>query len=79
MKVPTPRQEDITYADNGMIWLQATIADFPEDKLRELLDRDPNVDDTRSQTLQIRFPNGDLILGFFPQGESYFEIEGEFV
>jgi hypothetical protein len=54
------------------------VADFPEDTFRDLLDRDPEVDDTRSQTLQFRLPNGDLILGFYPQGDSYIEIEGWF-
>ncbi len=47
---------------------------FPEGLFREILNRDPDEDDTRSQVLAIRLPNGDLILGFYPQGDTYEEI-----
>lgn len=67
------------YVDGDEVYAQIRVADFPEDKFWELLNRDPRVDDTRSQVLQVRLPNGDLILGFYPQGDSYFEIEGLFV
>ena len=33
--------------------------------------------DDRSEWLWVRFPNGDLMCGFFPHGDSYFEHEAE--
>jgi hypothetical protein len=78
MRVPTPRNDDTTYHEDGYIFVKTLIADFPEDTFRELLERDPEVDDTRSQIVQVRFANGDLLLGFFPQGDSYTDIEGFF-
>lgn len=55
----------------------AYIEDFPEHMFREVFVRyDPDDgDDGRSQVVQIRFPNGDLFLGFAPQGEVYMELE----
>lgn len=48
------------------------VNDFPEDLFRELLTtRDPEDDDGRSQVVAIRLQNGDLVLGFFPQGDTY--------
>ena len=32
-------------------------------------------EDGRSEWLWVRLPNGDLILGVYPQGETYFETE----
>lgn len=40
-----------------------------------VLSGDPNQEDTRSQWLWLRFPDGTLILGVFPQGEQYFNVE----
>ena len=52
------------------------IDDFPEDVFREILNtRDPDDDNGRSQVVQIRLPNGDLFLGFAPQGDTYCELE----
>lgn len=34
--------------------------------------------DTRSGWKWFRLANGDLVLGFFPQGDGYFEVEGAF-
>lgn len=31
--------------------------------------------DGRSQFCWVRLPNGDLVLGVFPQGETYFAVE----
>lgn len=33
--------------------------------------------DGRSPWVWVRLPNGDLILGVFPQGETYFAIEDD--
>lgn len=40
-----------------------------------VIDQDPNDDDGRSEWLWIRLANGDLILGCYPQGETYFAVE----
>ena len=60
----------------GEVYDQIYIDDFPEDVFREILVRhDPDDEDGRSQVVQIRFPNGDLFLGYAPQGDTYFELE----
>lgn len=67
--------KDATYQDGDEVFDQILVDDFPEDVLREFLNRDPEEDDTRSQVVMIRFPNGDLVLGFYPQGDTYLETE----
>lgn len=42
----------------------------------DLLLSQPINDDGRSEWRWVRLANGDLILGLFPQGEAYFELEG---
>jgi hypothetical protein len=55
---------------------QILIEDFPEHVFREILNRhDPDDEDGRSQVVQIRLPNGDLFLGYAPQGDTYMELE----
>lgn len=46
--------------------------------LRQPIDR-PGTDemDGRSEWLWVRFANGDLMCGFFPHGDTYFEHEEE--
>lgn len=79
MRVPTPRNEDTTYfQEPGVLDVRMLVADFPEEEFRKLLRLDPEVDDTRSQVLQFRLANGDLVLGFYPQGDSYTDIEAFF-
>lgn len=53
-----------------------------EDAPREAVDfmlkqpiEDSKTHDGRSRWLWIRLPNGDLILGFYPQGDAYFTTE----
>lgn len=43
----------------------------------KLINSDPNEEETRSQWLWVHFPNGDLMLATFPQGDMYFELEGD--
>lgn len=60
----------------GEIYDQIYIDSFPEDVFREIFNRhDPKDEDGRSQVVQIRLPNGDLFLGFAPQGDTYMELE----
>lgn len=63
---------DATYDDGETVRDQIDVNDFPEDVFRELLvTKDEDEDNGRSQTVAMRLPNGDLILGFFPQGDTY--------
>lgn len=80
MRVRTPRRDAaVAVVENNQhddeVYAHLFFDDFPEEVFEDLLSRDPEVDDTRSQVLQLRLPNGDLFLGFFPQGDSYSEIE----
>lgn len=83
MRVRSPRRDaavDVNRYNNADddVFAHLFFADFPEEVFEDLLSRDPEEDDTRSQVLQLRLPNGDLFLGFFPQGDSYSEIEAYF-
>lgn len=63
---------DATYLDGVTLLDQIDVNDFPEDVVREILNfKDEDDDNGRSQTVAIRLPNGDLVLGFFPQGDTY--------
>jgi hypothetical protein len=42
-----------------------------------VLDASVDDDDGRSQFMWVRLGNGDLILGVFPQGDTYFATEGD--
>lgn len=41
------------------------------EQAHELMQKDPDSEE-RSQFQWFRLPNGDLILGFYPQGDAYF-------
>lgn len=63
---------DATYHDGDTVRDQLDVNDFPEDVFREILiTKDEDEDNGRSQTVAIRLPNGDLVLGFYPQGDTY--------
>jgi hypothetical protein len=42
-----------------------------------VLSKDENDDDGRSNWVWVRLSNGDLILGVFPQGDTYCEVEAD--
>lgn len=46
-----------------------------DEAVRIVLDAGANTDDGRSTWQWIRLRNGDLILGVYPRGETYFEVE----
>jgi hypothetical protein len=46
-----------------------------DESVRVVLNAGANTDDGRSDWEWIRLRNGDLILGVFPRGETYFEVE----
>ena len=49
-------------------------ADADPDDVIYVLSMSPELDDARSQWQWFRLPNGDLILGVFPQGSTYFDV-----
>ncbi len=53
----------------------ATVHPASARSVEQVLAADVNDDDGRSQFMWVRLPNGDLILGVYPQGETYFAIE----
>lgn len=53
----------------------AHIKPASEQSVYQVLTADPNSEDGRSQFVWVRLPNGDLILGVFPQGETYMATE----
>ena len=74
--IETGLRDAVYEAAPGETHDQINIEDFPEDVFREILNvKDPNDEDGRSQVVQIRLPNGDLYLGFAPQGDTYFDLE----
>lgn len=42
-----------------------------------VLNSDDESGDGRSPWIWLRLPNGDLILGVFPQGDTYFAVEND--
>jgi hypothetical protein len=63
----------ITLDENDVreVWLKPA----SEESVNTVLNADENSDDGRSEWLWIRLPNGDLILGVVPQGDTYFATE----
>ena len=55
-------------------WI-ATIATADPAVAKMVLDADPASKDGQSQFVWVRLANGDLILGVYPQGETYFNTE----
>jgi len=53
----------------------ATIHPASEDSVHTVLNASVNDEDGRSNWVWLRLPNGDLILGVFPQGDTYFSCE----
>lgn len=64
---------DETGADTGvhLAWIQPASAE----SVRTVLTADENSGDGRSNWVWVRLRNGDLILGVFPQGDTYFATE----
>lgn len=48
-----------------------------EASVERVLKADPTSLDGRSNWLWFRLPNGDLILGVFPEGDTYCDIEND--
>ena len=55
----------------------ATIAPADPKVARKVMRAKVDSEDGRSQYVWCRFANGDLMLGVFPQGETYLETEAD--
>jgi hypothetical protein len=64
-----------TYDDDDTSRVIATIHPASPHIVDRVLAADPTSEDGRSQWVWVRLPNGDLILGVFPQGDTYLECE----
>lgn len=51
------------------------VAPASPEMVKTVLEADENSEDGRSQFMWIRLANGDLILGVYPQGDTYFDTE----
>lgn len=48
-----------------------------QESVEHVLAQPPHDADGRSGWVWLRLPNGDLILGVFPRGDTYFNVEGD--
>lgn len=77
MRVETGHKTATYTADEGYEvfdrkYRQMLVDDIDESVVREILNHKNEDDENgRSQTIAIRLPNGDLVLGFYPQGDTY--------
>jgi hypothetical protein len=53
----------------------ATIHPASAESVQQVLAADENDGDGRSQWVWVRLANGDLVLGLYPQGDTYFACE----
>ena len=53
----------------------AYIHEASSEAVQTVLNAPIETGDGRSDWVWVRLPNGDLILGTFPQGDTYFEVE----
>lgn len=74
-RMSRPRQIDVSYHEDGTVYVHATLTPFNEEFFKDILNREPG-QDTRSVVYEFRLPNGDLVLGFFPTGDTYIEVSG---
>jgi hypothetical protein len=71
---------DITIDGNDLVELSmhghiATLKTATKKDVKKVLAADEDSDDGRSQFMWIRLTTGELILGVFPQGDTYQDIE----
>lgn len=64
-----------TYDDDDPKRVIATIHPASEQAVELVMNSNENSLDGRSNWVWVRLPNGDLILGVFPQGDTYFAVE----
>lgn len=67
-------ETNINVAENGQI---VTVHPANPAVVERVLSADESSPDGRSQFLWLRLPNGDLLLGVYPQGQTYFDVEDD--
>jgi hypothetical protein len=55
----------------------ATVYPASQKSIEQVLTADVDDSDGRSQFVWVRLANGDLFLGVYPQGETYFAVEAD--
>jgi hypothetical protein len=65
----------ITYDDNDETLVLARVHPASKASVDLVLNSPLEGQDGRSDWCWIRLPNGDLFLGVFPQGDTYFAVE----
>lgn len=71
----TKLQAHHVYDDDDPERVIATVHPASPESVALVAAASENDPDGRSQPMWIRLPNGDLILGVYPQGDTYFECE----
>jgi hypothetical protein len=69
--------DETCFDDEGKIPFLVATAPASQELVDHVLTAPTEGNDGRSEWLWIRLPNGDLILGVYPQGDTYMEVEGE--
>lgn len=55
----------------------ASVKVASDEAAKLVMDSTPGDSDGRSSWMWVRLANGDLVLGVFPRGDTYFNVEGE--
>jgi len=66
------RESDRGHVTNELL---AYIYPASSESVKTVMEANPDSPDGRSQYVWIRLQNGDLILGVYPQGDTYFAVE----
>ncbi len=64
-----------THCDPDDYGADTLIHPASKESVNTVLNANPNCIDGRSNWVWVRLPNGDLVLGVFPQGGTYFAVE----
>lgn len=68
-------QPHFVYDDDVPDRVIASVHPASLDVVRKVLDANVHSPDGRSPWMWVRLPNGDLILGVYPQGDTYCDCE----
>ncbi len=76
-EIRTVEPDESCFDDEGKIPFLVRSAPASPELVALVLNASEDSDDGRSEWRWFRLPNGDLILGVYPQGDTYCETEGE--
>lgn len=63
--------ETVEMDSGDVVWLHPA----KDEDVKHVLSQSESHDDGRSNFIWVRLPNGDLILGVYPQGTTYKDVE----